>query len=221
MSSADSHTYVLRYFDIIGIAETARLMLILSGANWTEENPEWPAARDQQPLCRLPVFIEKNAAGEVVLELTESRVIERYIARKFGFISTDNVTAARQEQLRDQFVDLLYSPIHAIKSEGDAKEYYFKKLSTLAKCVIEFHTKALQANGNNGHYFGDKTSYVDLALCAFLSFVRTLAEDKGMGFADVFDPVEVPEFAKVDNAVRAEPALLQHFAGERKRASLV
>ncbi|ORX71213.1 hypothetical protein DL89DRAFT_266232 [Linderina pennispora] len=219
MAATDSNTYILRYFDIVGIAETARLMLILSGANWIEENPEWPAAKDQQPMRRLPVLIEKNPAGEVVLELTESHVIERYLARKFGFISAEPAAAARHEQLRDQMVDIQFSPVYAIESEGAAREYFLNKYSSLSECLIKFHTKVLQANGSNGHYFGDKTSYVDLALYAFVSFLRTLAEDKGMQFAEVFDPENVPEFAKVVDTVRAEPALQDHFAGKRRRAS--
>ncbi|KAJ2535196.1 hypothetical protein EV175_006945, partial [Coemansia sp. RSA 1933] len=58
-----SPSYTLRYFDAPGLAETIRVMLILSKSEWTEEHPEWPQAKASQPLGRLPVLVEQNADG--------------------------------------------------------------------------------------------------------------------------------------------------------------
>ncbi|KAJ1956631.1 hypothetical protein GGI12_005259, partial [Dipsacomyces acuminosporus] len=87
MSAAPSYT--LRYFNTAGISETIRLLLTAANASWTEEHPEWPQAKDQQPFGRLPVLVETSAEGKVDMVLSESKVIERYLARTYGFLPTD------------------------------------------------------------------------------------------------------------------------------------
>ncbi|KAJ1935150.1 hypothetical protein EC988_008574 [Linderina pennispora] len=219
MSTQDSLSYTFRYFDLQGISETIRLLLTVKGVEWTEEHPEWPVAKADQPLGRLPVLLEKNSDGEVVFELTESMVIERYLAHKYGLLPTELQASARQEQLRDQFVDLQKAALDYHFSDGDFKDNLKKEFGKLAGYLIKFHSKVLQANGNNGHYVGDSISYVDIALYAFLKFIRSLSKVKNDGFSSYFEPEKVPEFAKVVAAVEAEPALERYLAQDARKAT--
>ncbi|KAJ1949991.1 hypothetical protein EC988_004554 [Linderina pennispora] len=222
MSTQDSLSYTLRYFDVQGLCETTRLILDLKGIEWTEEHPEWPMAKADQPVGRMPVLLEKNSDGEVVFELTESMVIERYLAHKYGLLPTDLQASARQEQLRDQFKDIwTTSIVYHLADDEDRKAKLKEKYDELATYVVKFHSKALQENGNSGHYVGDSISYIDIALYAFLKFIRTQSKAKNDDFSSYYEPDKVPEFAKVVAAVEAEPALERYFAQETKNVTIM
>ncbi|KAJ2842515.1 hypothetical protein GGI22_007527, partial [Coemansia erecta] len=154
-------TYTLRYFNVVGIIETIRLLLIASKANWTEVHPEWPQEKYNQPFGRMPVLIEKSANGIPDFMLTESRTIERYLARKYGFMPSDLKDAARQEQLRDLQADVGILSNEVRLGAGDEAQ---KRLIYLIGQLISFHTEVLQENGNTGYFFGDKLSYADMSL---------------------------------------------------------
>ncbi|KAJ1938976.1 hypothetical protein FBU59_004276, partial [Linderina macrospora] len=163
----------------------------------------------------------KNSDGEVVFELTESLVIERYIAHKHGILPTDLQASARQEQLRDQFTDIIQTAIVYHLSGDDRKPKLKERFDELANALVKFHSKALQANGNNGHYIGDSVSYIDIALYAFLKFIRTQTKAKDDDFSSYFEPEKVPEFVKVIAAVESEPTLERYFAQDVKNVTIM
>ncbi|KAJ2331957.1 hypothetical protein GGH91_006287, partial [Coemansia sp. RSA 2671] len=94
-------SFTLRYFNTAGLAETIRLLLTAANVDWTEEHPEWPAEKSNQPFGRLPVLIQKSDDGEADFVISESVTIERYLARTYGFLPADPRKAALQEQIRD------------------------------------------------------------------------------------------------------------------------
>ncbi|KAJ2687083.1 hypothetical protein H4R19_006660, partial [Coemansia spiralis] len=55
-----SPSFVLRYFDLAGRAEASRLLLTAANVEWTDEHPEWPAEKANQPFGVLPVLVEKS-----------------------------------------------------------------------------------------------------------------------------------------------------------------
>ncbi|KAJ2820530.1 hypothetical protein GGI24_004459, partial [Coemansia furcata] len=99
--TADNTTpsFIFRYFNTIGFGETSRLLLTAAKVDWTEEHPEWPQEKPNQPFGRLPVLIERCTDGSPDLVLSESATIERYLARTYGFLPMDPRQAALQEQL--------------------------------------------------------------------------------------------------------------------------
>ncbi|KAJ1939199.1 hypothetical protein FBU59_004204 [Linderina macrospora] len=212
MTNASTSSYVLRYFDLPGLAQNIRTLLNLAGAQWTEEHPEWPAAKADQPFGRMPVLIEKNSDGEVVFELSESVVIERYILRTFGLLPTDLKAAARQEQLRDQFTDILLSILAHTNAGDDSKEKTKEKAVEILETSVSVHSKLLRENGNNGHFFGDKISYADISFYNLLKFIQDWDVRKNTSFAAYVANDKVPEFEKLIATVEAEPALQSHFA---------
>ncbi|KAJ2386045.1 hypothetical protein GGI23_006582, partial [Coemansia sp. RSA 2559] len=78
-------SYTLRYFPVSARAETAKVLLTLSGADWKLEAPAWPQDKDAQPVGKLPVLIESSDSGDKPFVLGESLAIEQYLATKGGF----------------------------------------------------------------------------------------------------------------------------------------
>ncbi|KAJ1928943.1 hypothetical protein EC988_010141, partial [Linderina pennispora] len=187
---------------------TIRLLLDFVGAEWTEEHPEWPAKKAEQPFGHLPVLVEKNSDGEVVFILSESLVIERYLLRKYNLMPSDPALAARQEQLRDQLYDTYVAMGYAMHSDGDFKQMLVRRRDEMLESLTRVHSKALQDNGGNGHFFGDKTTYPDLAFYAFVIHIRAeSAKDGSAELAAHFNLETVPEFGKLVAAIEADPAL--------------
>ncbi|KAJ1735896.1 hypothetical protein LPJ72_001660 [Coemansia sp. Benny D160-2] len=207
--SADS-TYTLRYFNVVGIIETIRLLLLASKANWSEVHPEWPREKYDQPFGRMPVLIEKSADGSPDFVLTESRTIERYLARKYGFMPTDLKEAARQEQLRDLQADVgILSNEVRLGAGNEAKE----RLQFLIDRLIDFHTKVLKENGDTGYFLGDKLSYVDMALYGFLSLIFSHPPPSIPTYVQDIKKSITPEIKKVIGNVESHPLLRDHLIG--------
>ncbi|KAI8321837.1 hypothetical protein GQ54DRAFT_304504 [Martensiomyces pterosporus] len=130
--AATAPSYVIRYFDTLGLAETSRYLLTAAKVNWTEENPEWPQEKPNQPFGRLPVLVETSPEGGEPFILSESLTIERYLARKYGFLPVDDLKAsARQEQIRDQETDVGVAFFTQSNAVGDAKKELTEKFHDL------------------------------------------------------------------------------------------
>ncbi|ORX71214.1 hypothetical protein DL89DRAFT_266233 [Linderina pennispora] len=215
---ANTSSYILRYFDLPGLAETSRTLLNFVGAQWAEEHPEWPATKGKQPFGRLPVLVEKDASGNVIFELSESVAVERYILRTFGLLPTDAKAAARQEQLRDQFTDILLSIVYYDGAEDADKAKRKENAVALIKTAVSAYSKLLRENGSNGHFIGSNTTYVDIAFYNLVSFIRANSKENDDGFASLLSVENAPEFEKVIAAVEADSALQSHFATRQKMA---
>ncbi|KAJ2550618.1 hypothetical protein EV175_003998 [Coemansia sp. RSA 1933] len=203
-ASSAEPTYTLRYFNVVGIIETIRLLFVVSKANWTEVHPEWPQEKYDQPFGRMPVLIEKSADGSPDFMLTESRTIERYLARKYGFIPTSLKDAARQEQLRDVQADVgILSNEVRLGAGNEAKE----RLIYLIGQLIGFHTEVLRENGSNGYFFGDKLSYVDMSLYGFFKLIFAHPPESIPTYVQDIKERITPEIAKVIDNVESHPLL--------------
>ncbi|KAJ2863270.1 hypothetical protein GGH94_003713 [Coemansia aciculifera] len=209
------HRYVLRYFDIQGLCETLRLLLTASGVDWTEEHPEWPKEKTNQPMGHLPVLVVSNTDGKPELVLSETLVIERYIAREYGLLPADNLAAARQEQLRDQLHDVGSTHIEYMHSTGERSAELVTKFEQDATCLVSMHVAALRHNGNNGHYFGDALSYVDLAAYAFFKFFSNAGPRSLKSKIGLLDYTRIPEVSKLMAAVEASSLLEPYFTAEK------
>ncbi|KAJ1676997.1 hypothetical protein EV182_007094, partial [Spiromyces aspiralis] len=163
-------TYELIYFPAIGIAEVIRQILSYSGANWKETNftpDEWKEIKPTMPFERLPVLIERRPNGET-LTLSESQPIERYLARKFGLISSDPDLAVQQEIVRDQFVD---AQISLALWKNYNKDDFQERFETNAKVLSSRHEERLEKSEGD-FYFGNEVSYPDIAAYCFFKFVK-------------------------------------------------
>ncbi|KAJ2848163.1 hypothetical protein IWW36_003465, partial [Coemansia brasiliensis] len=209
--SSSNVTYTLRYFPAIGLAESTRLLLTAAKVEWTEEHPEWPQAKPDQPHGRMPVLVEKSADGSPDFVICESGNIERYIARKYGLLPADLQQAAHQEQLRDLGADVgTFLSVFAYSEVEETKKKAYEKFETLLKTVIEVQTKQLKKNGSNGHLFGDSLSYADITTYGLyknllIGFARFKPD-----IADSIRPMLSPEVIKLISTVETHPLVEKH-----------
>ncbi|KAJ2083070.1 hypothetical protein H4R24_001109 [Coemansia sp. RSA 988] len=206
----------------IGLGESIRLLLTAANVEWTEEHPEWPQEKPNQPFGRLPVLIEKSADGSPDFVICESGNIERYLARTYGFLPTDLKKAALQEQVRDIMSDVgtaFAGYIRAISEED--KKARFEAFGEILDKYIAIQTKTIQSNGNTGRLFGDNLSYADIV-------TYSLFKNMGIGFvkfkADILDIVKpklTPEIIKLISTVETDPKLAKSMLKSDNLSALI
>ncbi|KAJ2400944.1 hypothetical protein GGI23_001715 [Coemansia sp. RSA 2559] len=211
-------SYTLRYFPVNARAETAKVLLTLSGADWKLEAPAWPQDKDAQPVGKLPVLIESSDSGDEPFVLGESLAIEQYLATKGGFYfkSDDLKTVTRQNELRSHLKDL-YDLATQIKfaANEETKAGLRDKFKSGAGYVTKLHEKVLKENGSNGHYFGSTITYVDAALFANMFVLRSAFVGLAPELLEFFSEENAPELNKVYKNVLANPSLAS-YAAEQK-----
>ncbi|KAJ2158109.1 hypothetical protein GGF46_004014 [Coemansia sp. RSA 552] len=211
--SDTSPSYTLRYFNRVGGAEAARLLLSAAGVQWTLVSPEWPAEKEKQPFGRLPVLIEHGPEGNTECTISESGTIERYLARKYGFLPTDLVQAAAQEQLRDQMADVFNAFANRLFSKSaEDTEMNDEKLATLLSRFIKVHVGILQANGNTGYHFGPGLSYADMNIYSFYKNILVNLVEMRSEFGDLVRPKLTPEAAHFVATVEADPLVKDYMS---------
>ncbi|KAF9211533.1 hypothetical protein BGZ59_007943 [Podila verticillata] len=171
----NDNTYVVKYLTVLGRACNARIMLHLSGAKYTNEfvtNEQVAADRAAFPFGKVPVLVVNRPDG-TSFEFGESIAIEHYLAEKLGFLSSNLDEATVMKSVAFNIYFELYSHCFAGKIPiqeavaDPASEFNTKALPEFITC----HERWLNKNGNNGHYFGDKLTYPDIAL---VSWVRIM-----------------------------------------------
>ncbi|KAJ2771886.1 hypothetical protein IWQ56_001611 [Coemansia nantahalensis] len=203
-------SYTLRYFPVSGLAEATRLMLTAANVEWTEEHPEWPAAKPDQPFGRLPVLVEKSADGGADFVISESGTIERYIARQHGFLPADPKQAALQEQLHDRLIDVniaFYVQAFASPEKKEEKKADFENI--LAR-FIKVQTATLEQNGNTGYLFGDSFSYADAVSYGIFKSLLIGAVKYQADISDFVKSKLTPAIIKNLTTTEASPALKAH-----------
>ncbi|KAJ2493294.1 hypothetical protein IWW37_000757 [Coemansia sp. RSA 2050] len=200
-------SFTLRYFNTAGLAETIRLLLTAANVEWTEEHPEWPAEKPNQPFGRLPVLIQKSNVSENDLTISESVTIERYLARTYGFLPADPRKAALQEQIRDRLTDIILAFYIQHSASADKKEELAAKFEDLLKRQVEVSSQALRDNGNSGHFFGNELTYVDIASYAFFKYLIVSAKGMQESVSELAKSSLTPELQKLIAVVEADPLL--------------
>ncbi|OMJ10131.1 hypothetical protein AYI70_g10516 [Smittium culicis] len=93
--------------------------------------------------------------------LVESTEIERYLSRKFGFLPSDNQTAAILEyyalKISDSYEAFTYHATKARTAESNAA------MEDQLRFLFEKHENILAANPS-GHCYGNTISYPDVVL---------------------------------------------------------
>ncbi|KAJ1665782.1 hypothetical protein IW140_003297 [Coemansia sp. RSA 1813] len=208
-----STSYVFRYFNTPGFGEATRLMLLASNSKWTEENPEWPQAKPDQPFGRLPVLVEKYADGSPDFVVSESGTIERYLARTLGFFPSDPKQATLQEQLRDQMTDIT---ILCMQIRNGANDTIKEKLAELFVKLKEIMPKALENNGSSVSPQSNGLTYIDFVVYSFFKALLPHCIEKMPEYTDSFKNMWSPEVKKLIANVNAEPSLQSRVADDKK-----
>ncbi|KAG0292573.1 Glutathione S-transferase S1 [Linnemannia gamsii] len=161
-------TFRVVYWNIACIAATARDMFAYGKATWIDEThektPDW-CDKIPSPYKVLPVLSVIAPNGKELV-LSESIVIDQYLAKKFNLLG-DN-------EWEEWAIKTHYSNIHYLRERSlmkmtwtwadkrkEALEVFLEE--TLPDFIVnhEFH---LKGNGSNGHYVGDRLSLADIHL---------------------------------------------------------
>jgi len=176
----------LVYFNGKGMAETTRILLAAAGADYEDfryplKINDWSTydfTRDEfdkdkadgklwRSMDKVP-FLEVKNSGFVGC-ISQSKAIERYVAKEFGFMGKDNVEAA----LIDSYCEFLRdfkTAYHAEKrkpNREEAMDNWFKVV------LVEKLTKFEKIISNDGMFedefsIGDKLSLADVSIFSFL-----------------------------------------------------
>ncbi|OMJ23621.1 putative glutathione S-transferase 6 [Smittium culicis] len=180
-------SFELVYFPITARALSSRIILTLAGANWKNRIPQWPAEKASMPFERLPVLNETSSDG-YKFTLVESTAIERYLARKFGFLPSDNQVNATLEQYALQISDSFESFI-TYNYQNKSKESKADMEKNLV-FLLKHHEPILAANPS-GHYYGENISYPDIVLYSLYQQV------KANNVTDIFNESDFPHIMKL------------------------
>ncbi|KAJ2000414.1 hypothetical protein GGI04_003828 [Coemansia thaxteri] len=205
--------YTLRHFQAPGRAETIKAILDYTNVKWTQEVPVWPQEKVNQPTGRLPVLVETNKDGSRFV-LSESMAIEQYLVCKHNLCvpEADRQQVARQNELRYQLNDLYQlSILINATTEPTTRTGYIQRYQVLAKEMVTYHEKILKENGSTGHYFGTKTTYVDLALIATMHAIRCTFNKTMPEMLEMLNKKNAPQMNNVIMKMEQDSKLAQYI----------
>ncbi|KAG0313501.1 hypothetical protein BGZ99_008848 [Dissophora globulifera] len=188
MAEAGSYSYELHYFPIHGLGATSRAILCLAGADWRDREQSFETWKDDKlstPFGWLPILTirgsssnfgsdkEKSSdhADKVLQTIPEADVIERYLAKQFGFFGSTHEEELQISIFLSQTITIYNVWIFRVVNRGQAGH-----LDDVLKPFLEISLKTwiknceryLAENGQNGHFVGDKTSIADIKTAVIL-----------------------------------------------------
>ncbi|KAJ3113173.1 hypothetical protein HDU96_003707 [Phlyctochytrium bullatum] len=176
-------TLKLTYFPIRGLGELIRLMLAASGADWTEEKPDWPASKAIMPFGQVPLLTEYEDGVEV-FRISQSKAIERYLAHKYGLGGSNPREQALLESVYESLIDmsiwirtaLVTADALKLDDKDPAKYAALEEvLSTKIPARLALHAKMLDKD--TGLILpGGRVTYVDMAAYLFLERIKNMNE---------------------------------------------
>ena len=174
----------LKYFDLRGAAETARLILALGDEEYTDlryeiapgtmNAPEFKASKESGALDanlgRAPLLlVDGKPVGQ-------SKAIERYLAKKCNLMGDSDVDAAQIDCIAEHCRDVKdaqakkgFSAFARDKSDEEKAEARKEWFETDMPVMLEKVEKAVKlTSAKDGYAFGDKNSYADIAIFSLL-----------------------------------------------------
>jgi glutathione S-transferase len=130
-----SYQYKLTYFNLRGLAETSRILFYLSGKDYEDFRypieigeaflkPEYDNDKSvglfEVGMDRVPILTVTDEDSNQTFQLGQSKTIERYLAKQFGFMGKTAVEEARIDMICEHVRDIKqkYSDAKA-KQKGD------------------------------------------------------------------------------------------------------
>ncbi|KAK9759984.1 hypothetical protein K7432_016439 [Basidiobolus ranarum] len=164
--------YELFYFPSPGLSETIRILLEYGKVEWSERNPtNWQEEKLTTPFGFLPVLTERDQDGSEY-QLCESHAIQRYLARKFDLLGSNEREAGTIDSFTEGWKTMLNALIKSKHAKTDEiKEVALADFETAAEHIIKYHGAQLTKNAN-GYYVGSKLSLVDIHAYAMIQITH-------------------------------------------------
>jgi len=171
----------LIYFDVRGVVEVARYMLHMGGAEYEDfrypidvsnfAKPEADAAKAAGThdinMGRLPML---DVDGQ---KIAQSKSIERFVAKKYGFLGANEVEAAQIDAVCEHVRDIkdAYQKVRGIQGEEEKKAGMEKWFATdLPEWCGKLEKALALTSTTPGVAVGSKVSYADITIYYWLTF---------------------------------------------------
>ncbi|KNE54884.1 hypothetical protein AMAG_00830 [Allomyces macrogynus ATCC 38327] len=204
-------SYQVYYFPAKGRAETIRLVLEAAGVPYENKYPaDWAAEKSSLPFGQLPALVITDDKTKQTTTLAQSAAIVRYLAHKYNLVAADPLDAALGDSVFESISDVTNAIIKVVFRTPDAEKpaaiEQFKN-ETLPP-FVKAHTALLEKNGNKGIYFGNKITYVELAVFNAIESLNKLVPD-------AITPTTAPALWKVHEFVANHDKIKAYLASPR------
>ena len=178
----------LKYFSARGAAETSRLILALANAPYKDsryefqvngpgkfEAPEFVSDKESgvlnANLGRVPILVVDGKD-----EIGQSRAIERFLAKRFGFMGDNDIDAAKIDcisehcrDIKDASIKKGFSAFNKDKTDEEKavarKEWFENDLPAL---LNKLEKSVQMTSAKEGFSVGAKDSYADITIFALI-----------------------------------------------------
>jgi len=183
-------TYKLTYFNVRGVAETARLMFAAGKQEYEDHrfgiSIEMKDGKPDFSTIKRPEFDEAKAAGELDpscgkvplltvngQKISQSKAIERHLAKACGLAGSSDIQAAQIDAVGETVRDIKDS-YQKVKGEDETKEKFFAEEMPAALALLE---KSLPKAEDGPWLVGSKISYADITVFNFLTSSKGFFDD--------------------------------------------
>ncbi|KAF9969365.1 hypothetical protein BGZ73_008296 [Actinomortierella ambigua] len=203
-------TYTLRYFNIMALGACARDLLAFGGLkfknitpsldddNWTDNNPS--------PFGCLPMLHIESANGKKTF-ISESMVIDQYLAKKVGLLGTNEWEEQTIRALYSSiyfFREMFFSVSFASNDEKQARiDKFVNRFLPSYMASLEFH---LAANGDKGFFVGSKLTLAEFLLANVFDHIGQQPEEFSKPILGAIQKNH-PSIWRLKTLVDAEPRL--------------
>ena len=186
----------LCYFNGRGLAETSRMILAVASAeyedfrypleviDWAtfnmvreEFNKDKAEGKLEKSMGKVPFLVVKDSDDGVETTLCQSKAIERYLARRFGFMGGNDLEAAQIDSLCECIRDFkdAYQPVRKMENKEEAMQKWFGE--TLVAKLSDFE----KLIGDGGYAVGSSLTLADFVIYSFL--VDFFDDKEGIAFS--------------------------------------
>ncbi|KAF9205992.1 hypothetical protein BGZ49_003184 [Haplosporangium sp. Z 27] len=211
---SSNSTYKLLYFELHGRGEMARILFSYGGVKWEELPSNWATQKSQTPFQCVPVIYETTSDG-TVLQIGETSVIERYLAKKFNLLGQNEWEQLQIEQFQNstESSQLMYQS-QVLKADIEKR---VENTNTYYKQVVEkfinVHENHLENNGSNGFYVGDSLSLADIKTAVYMNRLLLLKDKKIQEVP--FSADKSPNLWKLRENVNSNPSIAAWRSSQR------
>ncbi|KAJ5461207.1 uncharacterized protein N7458_002759 [Penicillium daleae] len=152
-----------------GLAETARLILEISGAEYENVYPkDWDKEKGSTPLGQLPVLHVQETTGDWV-SIAESHTVERFLAADLGLLGSNPIEAAVLDMYHAAWCDMIAMfmwKVWRVNDEDSKKRGAAEFWDSFPK-FLDTHENILASRGP--FYGGEKASLPDIYAFTWLN----------------------------------------------------
>ncbi|CAG7734753.1 unnamed protein product [Allacma fusca] len=170
-------TYKLTYFDMKGLAEPIRLLFAYAKVPYEDirlpYNPTGPGIapeiKQKLPFGHVPVLEFEG------ITLSQSATIGRFLAGRFNLLGSNDVEAAKIDEINDALRDFAESwrALHFAK-EDEAKATALKNIQEVTTPKYLGRLNEMLEDNGGAFFIGNGTSWADLLVFNFITYLNQL-----------------------------------------------